>query len=222
MSEILTIGLHAEGTTDHKFYKPLIERTIKDIVLDYDGDIEIYSIVEIPKTTGTSYKKDVLKAAITAYDSGLKCLILHCDADANTANNTMQHKIDPALEYVKNHAKPDSTKICTNLVPLIPVYMTEAWMLSDLELLKEEIDAIHISNADLGFTKKPEQYSDPKNIIISAMRIAVQSKAKHRRKADITELYTTLANKIPLDKLRLLQSYQDFYSALKKTCLPYC
>ena len=39
MSEMLTIGLHAEGSTDYFFLKPIIRRTIEEIILDCDRDV---------------------------------------------------------------------------------------------------------------------------------------------------------------------------------------
>jgi len=221
MSEMLIIGLHAEGSTDYRFLKPVIRRTIEEIILDCDRDIELHDIVDIDKKMRKKYIEDVLFASEEAYTSGIKCLILHCDADSNSVDYVMSSKINPAKEFVEQEFKKNSV-YCTRLIPLIPIYMTEAWMLADLELLKSEINAEKIDNKILGFTKKAENYSDPKEIIKSAISIAQKNTTKHRRTFNISELYRLLGNKISLKKLKELDSYQLFYQEIKKICLPYC
>jgi len=220
MSEILTIALHAEGTTDYRFFKPIIQRTIEDIILNSDCDIELYPILDIHKETGDNYCDEIIKVSKKAYEAGIKCLILHCDSDAETIDNVMHNKIFPACTAVKEHA--DKNLMCNKLIPLIPVYMTEAWMLADIELLKSEICATTQTNQSLGFTRNAQSYADPKTLIKDAITIAQQDTTKRRRTFNISELYSPLGQKINLDLLKQLTSYQKFYSQLKDIALPYC
>jgi len=220
MSEILTVALHAEGTTDHRFFKPIIQRTLEDIILNSDYDIELYSIVDIYKETGNNYCNEIIRASKIAYNSGIKCLIIHCDADADNVKNVMQHKITPACSAIEENTNGDT--LCKNIIPLIPIYMTEAWMLSDIELLKSEICAEKIDNATLGLNKHPQSYSNPKEVIRNSITISQSNRTKHRRTFDISELYSPLGQKIDLVKLKQLTSFQNFYDELKKIALPYC
>ena len=216
---MLTIALHAEGSTDYKFYKPLIRRTIEDIVLNTDCDIELYPILDIKRGNG-SYKNDIVNASIQTDSAGFKCLIIHCDADSHSKENVLKTKINPAIAATKDYQ--GDQKICKNIIPLIPVYMTEAWMLADITLLKSEINASNIDDSALGFTKTPEKYSDPKKIIREAISKASLRTSKRRRTFNITELYSPIGNKIDIEALKSLPSYQDFYNDLKMICLPYC
>jgi hypothetical protein len=220
MSEILTIALHAEGTTDYKFFKPIIRRTIEDIILNSECDIEIYPIMDIFKETGNTYCDEIINASKKAFDAGMKCLILHCDADNSTIDDVMQNKISPACTTINNHQDKDI--MCDKLIPLIPIYMTEAWMLADIELLKSEICASKFSNSELGFIRKAQNYADPKHVIKMAISTAQQKTTKHRRTFDISELYSPLGQKIDLNLLKNLTSYQKFYNELKTIALPYC
>ncbi|MGC9350482.1 MAG: DUF4276 family protein [Sulfurovum sp.] len=219
MSEFLTIGLHAEGPTDHKLLKHIIRRTVEDIILNCDKDIEINPIIEIDKISG-SYNQNIEHAAKEAFDSGIKCLILHCDADKSSIDHVMCHKITPAIETIHNHT--EKTNMCSNLIPLVPIYMSEAWMLSDIELLKQEIGAERIDNATLGLTRSAESYADPKATLVEAIRISQASKSRRHRNFNISDLYIPLGQKTPLTKLKQLSSYQQFYTDLKSICLPYC
>lgn len=220
MSEFLTVAIHAEGSTDYKLFKPILQRTIEDIILNCDKDIELYPIVEIRKEIGKSYIEDVEIASKSAYESGIKCLILHCDSDNNSIDNVMSSKITPAIESAKNNSNKD--KMCLNLIPLVPIYMSEAWILADIELLKQEIDAERISNFDLGLSKQAESFSDPKRSIEDAIRIAQEEKTRRHRSLKIADLYVPLGQKIPLTQLKKLSSYQKFYDDLTNICLPYC
>jgi len=220
MSELLTIALNAEGPTDYRFLKPIIERTIKDIILNSDMDIELYPIHVITKKYMKTYIEEILTVAKEAHDSGIKCLILHCDADSGSSKTTVTCKIKPAIDAVNNELEPNI--LCNKIIPLIPIAMTEAWMLADIVLFKNEINADKIDNKTLNLTKKSENYSDPKDIIVKAIEIAQKNCTKRHRNLSISELYTPLGQKIPLDKLKLLTSYKNFYNELKSTCLPYC
>ena len=220
MAELLTIALNAEGATDYRFLKPIIERTIQDIILNSDKDVELYPIQTIDKKFKDTYVEDIVAVAKDAYKSGIKCLILHCDADSRSSNTTVTCKIEPAIDAINNGSE---TNILRNkIIPLIPVAMTEAWMLADKELFKSEINAENIDNEILNLTKKAENFSDPKDIIIKAIAVAQKDCTRRHRNLTISELYIPLGQKIPLDKLKLLTSYQKFYSEIKSICLPYC
>jgi len=95
-------------------------------------------------------------------------------------------------------------------------------MLSDIELLKQEIGATRIDNTTLGLTKNAESYSDPKAIIVEAIRLAQETRTRRHRTLEISELYIPLGQKIQLAKLKQLSSYKTFYDDLKKICIPYC
>jgi len=106
-------------------------------------------------------------------------------------------------------------RLCKNLVAIVPVQMTEAWMLSDKALLKAEIGT-SINNRDLGIDRSPEAYADPKQAIKTAIRRARQGLTRRRRRdLTIAELYSPVGQKISLDALEGLASYQKFKKAVK-------
>jgi len=125
MSEFITIALNAEGSTDYRFLKSIIHRTLEDIILNCDKDIEIYPIKEIKKpSSGLTYIQNVENVSKEAFDSGIKCLVLHCDADHTTKDNVMNCKLGPAIKHIVNHE--EKRNLCLNLIPLIPIQMSEA------------------------------------------------------------------------------------------------
>ena len=79
--------------------------------------------------------------------------------------------------------------------------MIESWMLADKELLKKEIGTVK-TDFDLGISKRPEEYKNPKKIIEDAIRIAGLDITKRRRKdLLVRDLYSIIGQKISLNKL---------------------
>lgn len=87
-------------------------------------------------------------------------------------------KIDPAFAYVNDSIDRD---ICRCLVPIVPIYMIESWMLADKQLLKSEIGT-SLSDVELRINIAPESCSTPKDLISDAIRIARQHLPQRRRK----------------------------------------
>ncbi len=218
MSEILIIGYLVEGSTDQRFLNNIIRRTAEDIILGSDKDIELHDPVVIEKQNGT-FTETVTQASKIARNSGLKCLCIHCDADDKNENNVVKHKINPALEKLK---VLDDEEYCKKIIPIIPVYMTESWILADTELLREEIGAFSITDQDLGIHLNPESYNDPKKTITEAIRISQERISRRRKKLKISHIYQPLGQKIRISELRKLGSYQKFYDSMRSICLPYC
>lgn len=105
--------------------------------------------------------------------------------------------------------------MCRNIVPIIPVHMTESWMLADIELLKNEIGTT-LSNVDLGLNRMPESVAQPKDLINNAIRISRTGLVRRRRhELTINQLYQPIGQKIALDRLDQLPSYAKFKEAVR-------
>lgn len=200
------LGLLYEGTTDARFLKSLVRRTFENIARECWGDVEILDPVDL-KTKTKQFVEEVLKAAeIGLHEHGITVLCVHADADNEKDETTYRHKIEPA----KKALKESSEILCANLVPIVPVQMQEAWLLADLVELKRQIGT-NKSDTELGLNRKPEEFSDPKQAITDAIRIAREGMTKRRREdLKIGELYQPLGQSIPLASLQKLPSYRKF------------
>jgi hypothetical protein len=205
MSNFITIGFITEGTTDVRFLGQIIRRTFEDVAFDCQSEIEVYEPQHI-KSHG-EFIPEVLQASKNAYRIGMKILCVHTDADARDDNHVIQHKIKPAFENIENSGE---NNLCKNLVAVIPIQMTEAWMLADKDVLKNEIDT-ELLDTDLKIHRPPENYPDPKETIENAIRIARSNLPQRRRhEFGISELYQIIGQKTDLKKLSRLSSYQKF------------
>lgn len=214
MTKQIFAGLFTEGNTDIRFLESIVRKTLEDIAFECKGQIETEVKTIAINKTGLGFVEQVLLASKKGIDDyGIMFLCVHTDSDEDTDIRAMESKIIPALKSLK---EKEEAEFCKILVSVIPVYMTESWMLADKELLKSEIGT-ELSNFDLGIHPIPESIADPKEIITNAIRI-VQSdltKRKRNRGLDISELYQIIGQKLELSQLENLESYLKFKNSLK-------
>lgn len=207
-------GLFTEGNTDVRFLESIVRKALEDVAFECQGQIETeVKTIEIPKT-GLGFVEQVLLASKKGInDYGIMLLCVHTDSDNETDKRAMESKIIPAIKSLKEQ---DETKYCTILVSVIPVYMTEAWMLADKALLKNEIGT-ELSNFDLGILSLPENIANPKETIKNAIRIVQGdlTRRKRNRGLDISALYQIIGQKLELSQLENLHSYRKFKDSLK-------
>ncbi len=212
MTHQIIIAFATEGSTDKRFLESVIKRTFEDVAIDCLQELEIFDPIHIEKVIGRIEEK-ALDYALQALDNGASILCIHVDADDRTDEKAFNERIDPAFEKIRN----TETELCKNLVAIVPVQMTEAWMLADKELLKRQLGT-NKNDEELGINKNPEDFSDPKEIIESAIREAKNQRTKRQRcELTIGELYQPIGEKIQLNKLDILPSYQKFKEAVRNS-----
>lgn len=213
MSIQLFIGFTVEGTTDTRFLKEIIQTVFEETAFECSTDVEIEDvrIVDVPKTTFVETMLNASLKAASAY--GISVLCIHADSDARSIEDVTIYKFNPFVDAL---SKVDNHNYCKSIVPIIPIQMTEAWMLADKELLKEKIGAKNKQNIDLGIEKSPESYADPKETIKNAIRIAQAEKVKRKRnELTINDLYEELGQSISLHDLREIPSFCVFEENVK-------
>ena len=91
----LFIGLIAEGTTDVRFLKSVIFKSIQELSWQCDNQVEIFDIREIT-SEGDGFVEKMLEASRCALqDYGISALCIHADSDARSIDAVMQNKFDP-------------------------------------------------------------------------------------------------------------------------------
>jgi len=210
MTKQLIIGLVGEGKTDYRFLNSVVKRTFEKVAFECKGDIEILEVqdIETPTKPFIEFVNESAKNAVGYY--GVMILCVHTDADDRDDQKIFQTKIQPAFDAVLK----SEVELC-ELVPIVPIVMVESWMLADPELFCAELGT-SLSFPNLGINQSPENISNPKEIIRSAIRIAFENRSKRRSTLKIAELYAPLGQKIKLEKLENLSSYLKFQDAIRE------
>lgn len=212
MSKQLAVGFTAEGSTDKRFLHSIIQRSFEKVAFECKGEIEILPLQFIDKGVGR-FDEAILACAKHAYHIGLSVFCVHTDADDISDENAFTTRIQPAFDAIRR--RPDAG-YCQQLVAIVPVQMTEAWMLADTTLLRKEV-GIDDDLLFAGTKKSPEAYSDPKEFINSEIRKAYQSMSRRRRhRLSITDLYAPIGQKIDLAYLEKLPSYNHFLENIRE------
>jgi len=207
----IIIALATEGSSDHRFLPNIIQRTFERVAFEDQQEIEIFEPICLSQISGENIREKAKKYAIQAVEKGAMVLCFHADADDKTDENAFNERINPAFNAIKS----DKGDLCNNLVAIVPIQMTEAWMLADKELLKKEL-CTNKSDSELAIDKEPESFSNPKETIKNAINKAREGIAKrYRNKLKIDDLYSPLATTIELSKLESLSSYKKFEEAVR-------
>lgn len=213
MSNFILCGLFTEGTTDVRFLSSVIERTLVEVAFDCSGQVETkLEIIDINKS-GLNFNEQVKEACKIGFEKfGILLLFVHTDADNMDDFQTFQTRINPAIVYVN---QLDEELFCKHLVAVVPIQMTESWMLADKELLKSEI-GINGSDVDLGIHRNPEVVTNPKALIENMIRISKEDNAKRKRRKGlmISDLYQIIGQSVDISELENLTSYMKFKNSL--------
>ncbi|OAD19298.1 hypothetical protein THIOM_005076 [Candidatus Thiomargarita nelsonii] len=211
----LVIGLYTEGETDERFLLNLIPRTLERIIEERDGSLDVFPLfpIKVPKIGDRA--KEIKLAAQSA--EGYAILIVHSDADAETDERAFNERIKPCFDLVTNADEP----LCKDLVAIIPVQMTEAWMLADISPLKEQLgsDKTREELSVMFPLKYLEKMADPKSKIHEIIRMAFKNLPARRRKVNIGSLYSPLGQQVNLDILEQLPSYLKFKENLTEALI---
>ena len=203
----LIVGLVAEGSTDVRFLKRVVQNSIQDISWGCSCQVEISEIKAI-KSAGSSFIERMLNASRLACNSGVSILCVHADSDNRSIQTVLEHKFSP---FFKELEERDEKEYCKIVIPTIPIQMIESWMMADKELFKQLINASGKRDVDLGIEKAPESYSDPKSVLENAIRISMEQQPRKRRdQIKLSELYDLLGSRVSLDKLRMIPSFNHF------------
>lgn len=214
MSPLIKIGIFAEGPTDNRFLPSVVKRTFEEVAWTCRQQInilepEVIDDFHAPHT----FAERVLVAARQAQQRGVTVLCVHTDADAENDHHTFQFKIQPAFERIQQSTE----EICKLPVAIVPIQMTEAWMLADTELFKQELNTTK-TDFELRIHRSPESIADPKAVIEAAIRIATEGTGRRQRRYQIhiSDLYQPVGQQISLEKLSQLSSFQKFRNAVQE------
>lgn len=203
----LTLAIYAEneGATERRFLPPLVQRIAEEVLLNNGlGNTDVFppEFVRL-KNSKSSQAERILEAAKQV--NGLHLLIVHVDADEKTEDEARIERIEPGLQLIRGSIEP----ICRDVVPIIPIRTTEAWMLVDTAKLCEVIGITEIPEGiALPRPTRLEAHNNPKSLLNSIIKTARERRPRSR--IDVADIHEPLARQIDLAALSHLQAYAKF------------
>ncbi|MCC5935557.1 MAG: DUF4276 family protein [Balneolales bacterium] len=219
MAAQLFISLVTEGPTDDRFLKPVIQNLFHELAYECRKEIQVEEIrllKTLPKRLG--FVAQMFAASNEAAGNGTGILCIHADADSPDSSIVFDTKFRPLFEHLDAESIADAAP---QIVPVIPVRMTEAWMLADPEAWERitDIPACNFSSGSL--SGSPEQISDPKHELKQTLEALQKGKGRRRKSLELDRLYQLIGQLTRLSCLRMLPSFQSFEEsareALKRT-----
>jgi hypothetical protein len=208
----LVLALYAEGETDGRFLPPIIQRTTLKVLRQFEIKAVEVSFRNLSRiSTSTNRNECILEAARRAYECNI--LFVHSDADHPTRERAYLERFLPGYELVQR----TQGTICKSLVPIIPVRMTEAWMLAADHALFQEIIGTNMRPQELGLVNRARQVEsiqDPKQALRQILQRAGSHSSRRHQNTDIHPLYLALGRRIDLDRLYNVPSYRRFVEDL--------
>lgn len=204
----LLFGFYGEGPRDYGFLMPLIERVLQDMLPHTD-------ILPLDVRVDKSDLSQIDKMLVVAEETnGFSLAIFHLDADGPNTTDAYNQRFEPG--YLRVLDIEDGVNRV--IVPVIPVRMTEAWMLVDFEAFCKVVGTRETANT-LGFPGYPRQVESiqlPKTVFEMAIEKAIRGR-KHRKRIKPDEVYRPLAQRLDLGLLAQVPAYQEFEGRLRET-----
>jgi len=205
MNSSLVFGLYCEGASDYRFLAPILNRTLQQLI----PQVELYLVLlDTINHSGQSQDENIKRAAHDGH--GFHLVVIHLDADAPDEKGALNNRFEPGRLVAQ--ATPRFYN--ANLVPIIPVRNTNAWMLVDFAAFRDVVGTDKDADV-LGFPKRAvevEKIFDPKHVFSEALKNARPPRRRHQLKP--VDVFTLLAQKIDMRRLTEVPSYLIFHKRL--------
>lgn len=131
-------------------------------------------------------------------------LLVHRDAEARP------------LSERRDEIRRECDGLTLHLVSVVPVRMTEAWLLSDETAIRKAANNPNgTCELDIPTADRWERISDPKEFLFGALRTATELGARRRQRFDVHRARLSVSRLTSnFDELRNIDSFREFEIAL--------
>lgn len=200
------LALYAEWPTDHRFLEGITRRTVLDVFVCRGVVAEVPEVQRLTIDHGIDGRADRIRAGAKAEQGGFHVLFIHADADGD-ADRARRERVEPGRLAVLSELGPTGRAV----VAVVPVKMTEAWALADLEALRTVLSTTR-SREGLGLPPSPahlEAESQPKLLLDRVVK-AAHARPRRRRVEGGATYLDRLAEEVRLETLRKLRAFRGF------------
>lgn len=215
----LGLALFAEGKTDHRYFKPLLQRLCVDLCAKYSnavmevGDVfEIHSPAELKNESREIRILEAAKEARDAWD----ILFIHSDG-AGSPERVRKQQVNPACRAIRDELKGHSGR----RVAVIPVRETEAWCLADGNALRKAFGSQKSDNELQlpGHARDVEKIYDPKKELDQVYHRSVASNRGGRPRKSASGYLDQIGEFASLEKLCMVPAFYELKVELSQALL---
>ncbi|GAA2545642.1 hypothetical protein GCM10010435_13330 [Winogradskya consettensis] len=199
----LTTALISEGTTDDRLLPPLLGRMLQEICADYQDSVEVADVRPVREKKGPRSLEEVLDLVDRNRGSFL-VVFFHHDRGARPGR-TETEWLEPLRAAWGSRSE--------QLVTVVPVRETEAWLLADGDALRRAF-GVQWPDSQLGVPAQPKDVEgliDPKQVLDRSIGRLSRSTADH---------YSQLGAMVSLERLcqvpAFAQLWRETQQALEK------
>jgi hypothetical protein len=197
----LTSALVSEGSSDDQFLPRLLGRALTELCnTEFEDAVDVADVQPIRDRRGPSSVADVIEL-VEQHRASFSVIFFHRDQGAN-ADRVATEWIQPLREMWGGRAE--------QLVALVPVRETEAWLLADGDALRSALGVPNWSDASMGLPAQPaqvERLPDPKRVLSDVMQRVSRSRTDH---------FTQLGELVSLDRLRAVPAYRRWWTETRE------
>ena len=207
----LSAALYCEGTTDAQFLRPLLLRLCEEKAALARETVEVADVMVLADQHEDRHlpRSERIERAANAADGAWLVLFIHADADGRDGRAAKVERVQPAVERLQGRLGPTR-----QAVAVVPIRMTEAWVLADLDAFRSSIgttrDARALGLVDV-LAHGPDHVPDPKALL----RAAITATRPRSRGVHLGAYLGLIAEATSLDQLRRLEAFRQLEADLE-------
>jgi hypothetical protein len=192
----LTSALVSEGVTDDQFLPRLLARALTEICqTEFEDAVEVADVQPLRDRKGPCSTADAIKL-VEQNPASFSLIFFHHDQGAS-ADRVAREWLQPLRQLWGDRAE--------QLVAVVPVRETEAWLLTDGDALRSAL-GVRWTDAEMGLPAQPrrvERIADPKKVLDDLMSRVSRSTTDH---------FGQLGELVSLARLDDVPAYRQWWS----------
>nr|MDT0663059.1 DUF4276 family protein [Micromonospora sp. DSM 115978] len=191
----LSTALVSEGVTDDQFLPRLLSRALTELCLtEFDDSVEVAEVQPLRDHGGPSSIGQLLDI-VEGNKGAFNLIFFHRDQGANP-HRVREEWLEPLRKRWVGRTE--------QLVAVVPVRETEAWLLADGQALRDAL-GVRWSDADMGLPASPrevERVVDPKKLL---------NDVTGRVSRTVTDHFGQLGELVSLQRLDSVPAYRRWW-----------
>ena len=207
----LSAALYCEGTTDAQFLRPLLQRLCEVKAALARETVEVADVMVLADQDQHRHlpRSERIERAAKIADGAWIVLFIHADADDRDGRAARAERVQPAVERLRDLLGPTR-----QAVAVVPIKMTDAWVLADLDAFRSGIGTTRDARAlGLGGVEAhgADHVPDPKALL----RAAFAAARPRERGARLGAFLGLIAESASFDQLRRLEAFRQLEADLE-------